>query len=96
MKLYVDDARPCPEGWRLARTVEEAIAILTAETAEEVSLDFVIGAYYENNFTPVARFIAQMPAARRPKKVYLHTSSGAGARELRQILEGYVPEIIRV
>ncbi len=94
MKLYVDDVRPAPAGWRLARTVEQAVHLLETESVEELSLDYVIGVYPENNFSPVARHVARMPADRRPKTVYLHTSSLQGARELQGILEGYVQEIV--
>lgn len=93
-KLYVDDCRPVPDGWALARTVQEAVAMLDAERFEEVSLDFMIADRYEDNFAPVARHIAAMPAEKRPRRVYLHTSSAEGARQLRQILAGSVQEVI--
>jgi hypothetical protein len=95
VRLYVDDVRPVPAGWRLARTIEQAIHILKSEPVEEVSLDYVIGVYEETNFAPVARFIAQLPRERRPRRVTIHTSSTHGARELMWILEGFVDEIRR-
>jgi hypothetical protein len=94
MKLYVDDIRPVPAGWALARTVAEAVAALDAGGVEEVSLDFMIGDRFQDNFAPVARHIAAMPAEKRPRRVTLHTSSAEGARLLRQILEGAV-EVVR-
>ena len=44
MKLYLDDIRPCPEGWTYVNTVEQAIACVQdclkrGETWEMVSLD---------------------------------------------------------
>lgn len=39
IKLFVDDLRPCPEGWTLARTITEAIRILATQYVTEVSLD---------------------------------------------------------
>lgn len=93
-RLYVDDSRPVPDGWALARTVQEAVAMLDAGGFEEVSLDFVIADRFEDNFAPVARHIAAMPAEKRPRRVYLHTSSSEGARQLKQILAGSVPEVI--
>jgi uncharacterized membrane protein len=95
VKLYVDDVRPVPDGWRLARTVEEALLLLQSEIFEEVSLDYMIGHTPARTFAPVAHFIAQLPPERRPKKVFLHTSSPLGARELERILSGYVKAIIR-
>lgn len=39
IKLFVDDIRKCPKGWTGARTVTEAIRILSTEDVTEVSLD---------------------------------------------------------
>ncbi|HRY30229.1 MAG TPA: cell division protein FtsJ [Elusimicrobiota bacterium] len=94
MKLFVDDWRSAPEGWETARSVPEAIERLRVGKVEEVSLDYVIGDDFENNFSPVARFIADMPESQRPKRVIIHTSSSEGARLLRRILEGRVERVL--
>ena len=68
MKLFVDDIRKCPEGWHLARTVTEAIRVLSTIEAEEVSLDHDIACYLVDGhqhtsgetFEPVARYLATM------------------------------------
>lgn len=40
MKLYLDDVRPCPPGWTLAKTAREAIELLEeGGDIVEVSLD---------------------------------------------------------
>lgn len=39
MNLWVDDIRPAPEGWTLAKTVTEAIRVLATQKVSEVSLD---------------------------------------------------------
>lgn len=44
MKLYVDDVRKCPDGWLVARTVEDAKLLLMRDDVEEVSLDHDMGA----------------------------------------------------
>lgn len=41
--LWLDDERPAPAGWRHARTVAEAIAILQAGPVELASLDHDLG-----------------------------------------------------
>lgn len=43
MNLYLDDIRPCPEGWTLARTVEEAKDIMMLLEVENASLDHDMG-----------------------------------------------------
>ena len=43
MKVYLDDIRPCPEGWVLARNYEEAIKLLRPGKVTEISLDHDLG-----------------------------------------------------
>lgn len=93
MKLYVDDIRTPPPGWSLARTVREAVEFLGQNKVDEVSLDYMIGESLEQNFSPVARFIAGLPEEKRPRVVYIHTASSHGAKELHGILEGFVGDI---
>lgn len=52
MKLYIDDLRPCPEGWTLARTVTEAIRILATQDVTEVSIDHDISHAIALNLSP--------------------------------------------
>lgn len=47
MKLYVDDVRDAPDGWVLARTVEEAKRLLATGEVISVSLDHDMGACKE-------------------------------------------------
>lgn len=95
MKLFVDDVRAAPPGWRLARTVAEATSLLDAEPFEEVSLDYYIGEGGGGTFYAVAQHIAAMPAGRRPRRVRLHTASDGGAARMAALLEGKVGEILR-
>jgi hypothetical protein len=96
MKLFVDDVRAAPAGWALARTVEEARNILERGGVEEVSLDYYIGNGEAETFLPLARFIAQMPSARRPRRVRLHTASDPGAARLARALAGAVSRVERI
>ena len=41
--LWLDDERPAPAGWRHARTVDEAIAIMQSGPVELASLDHDLG-----------------------------------------------------
>ncbi len=43
MKVFLDDKRPCPEGWTLVRWPEEAIALLLTGEVTEISLDHDLG-----------------------------------------------------
>lgn len=39
MKLFIDDMRTPPEGWTLARTINEAVKAIVQFELEEISLD---------------------------------------------------------
>ena len=43
MKIYLDDVRPAPEGWKLVYTPEEAIAYILRDVVDEISLDYDLG-----------------------------------------------------
>jgi hypothetical protein len=43
MRLYLDDRRPAPPGWTLARSADEAIAFLRQGDVTELSLDYDLG-----------------------------------------------------
>lgn len=42
--LYMDDVRACPDGWRCARTVEDAMLFLETGEVDACSLDHDMGA----------------------------------------------------
>ena len=43
MKVYLDDERPAPPGWRQVRWPKEAIELLKTGQVEELSLDHDLG-----------------------------------------------------
>lgn len=43
MRVYLDDVRPAPEGWTLARSYKEAIALLSQGNVTVISLDHDLG-----------------------------------------------------
>jgi hypothetical protein len=98
MKLFVDDYREIPDSfWHLAKTITEAVRILSGPVyAEVVSLDHDIiyregkHSFSEETFATVARYIAIMPKDRLPKIVYIHTANPKGARDIEEILKGIV------
>lgn len=44
MNLYMDDVRSCPDGWKVARTVEDAKLFLASGEVDDCSLDHDMGA----------------------------------------------------
>jgi hypothetical protein len=101
LKLFVDDYREPPEGFHLAKTITEAIRILSGPIeVSVVSLDHDIiyregkHSFSEETFATVARYIAIMPKERLPKIVYLHTANEHGAEDMEAILNGIVTTIV--
>jgi hypothetical protein len=43
MKVYLDDERPCPDGWILCRWPHEVIELLKTGQVEALSLDHDLG-----------------------------------------------------
>ena len=62
MKLFLDDVRPVPDGWVLAQTASEAIAILAAGGVTEVSLDHDLGPDEAGTGYDVASWIEEQAA----------------------------------
>jgi hypothetical protein len=82
MKLYVDDLRRCPDGWKLARTITDAISLLYRGFVDEISLDhdivFMRGTdlrMHKEAFMSVCMYLCDMPDAKRPAKIRIHTAN---------------------
>lgn len=94
IKLFVDDIRIPPKGWKLARTITEAIRLLATDQVEEVSLDHDIayvntdsGKVPEETFAAVAWFIKmrQLAGYALPG-IYFHTGNPIGGKAMAEIL----------
>lgn len=94
MKLYVDDLRRCPEGWKLSRTITDAISHLFNGRVREVSLDhdicYIRGTdirMHKENFMPVCYVLCLLPPERRPTKVRIHTANVDAGWKMVNLLE---------
>lgn len=77
VKIYMDDLRPCPKGFLLARTTTECIRLLTEHkgNVEILSLDHDM-TLQDNDGTWVVH--AMIDNELYADKVYLHTANGEG------------------
>lgn len=94
MKLYVDDLRRCPDGWKLARTITEAISHLYQGRVKEISLDhdiaFIRGTdirMHKESFMAVAYFMSIMAIELRPEKVRIHTANVDAGWKMHDMLK---------
>lgn len=89
LKLYLDDVRPCPEGWVLARDCSEAMDILLKHFGTfEVSLDHDLGEdehgkEKQNGCTLILWFSAMRIF---PGNVQLHTANPVGRQNMLRAL----------
>lgn len=80
LKLYLDDVRPCPDGWRLARSFDEAVGILTNHHGTfDVSLDHDLGNDDYDGTSLVKWFIS---AGRFPDDAQIHSANPVGRKNL--------------
>ncbi|HTG01277.1 MAG TPA: cyclic-phosphate processing receiver domain-containing protein [Nitrospirota bacterium] len=82
MKLYLDDERMPPAGWKLVRWPEEAIAILKTGAVSALSLDHDLGDDRHGTGYDVILWIEQAVALEGfiPPKITVH-SANASARQ---------------
>ncbi|MDO3412838.1 cell division protein FtsJ [Saccharibacillus sp. CPCC 101409] len=87
--LYMDDWRPCPEGFALARTGEECLAMLRECDVDILSLDHEMGPGELSGSEVAARIVLN---GTYPNEIYLHTSSEYGRRSMYETLYASKPE----
>ena len=78
MKLFLDDERPCPEGWTLARTFEEAVQLLNEGNVTAVSLDHDLGT--ERTGYDLASLLeeAAFCGLETPEELFCHSANPVG------------------
>lgn len=88
MKLYVDDERPCPEGWTVARTYDEALFCLILYNITDLSLDHDLG--WGRTGYDLLRELSEMYAYGRafiPEHIYCHSANPVGRKHIEQLIE---------
>lgn len=90
INLYVDDLRDCPEGFVLARNVEEAIYYLENYKVHILSLDHDLGEDKGGNLLPTGYDLVKIICEKgyHANKIYLHTDNGVGRENMFHTLKG--------
>jgi len=83
VKLWVDDRRMAPVGWRWARTAAQAQAIIERNNVVSISLDYNLG----GNMTgaSVAQFM--LYKNKHPSTLATHSSNPAGRKEIENVFD---------
>lgn len=77
MRVYLDDERQAPPGWRQVRWPQEAITLLKSDTVREISLDHDLGDDARGTGYDVLLWIEQAVATSDydPPVIQVHTAN---------------------
>lgn len=89
MKLWLDDLRPPPEGWRSVKTVEEAITLLEDGEVSEASLDHDLGDGEQEGYR-LCLWMAEH-GVWPSRALSVHSSNPPGAERMCGVIERYGP-----
>jgi len=89
INLYVDDLRDCPEGFIIARNVEEAIHFIENYHIVILSLDHDLGEDRDGNLLPTGYDLVKYICEKglRADKIYIHTDNGVGRENMFHTLK---------
>lgn len=87
--LYLDDYRPCPKGFALARDGGECLTMLRECEVDILSLDHELG-WGQMDGTDVVK--AMIHEGLYAREIYLHTSSMSGKKSMYELLYQAKPE----
>lgn len=84
MKVYLDDQRPAPVDWVIARTADEAIRLLRSGKVIAMSLDYDLGDPHFGTGLDVLEWLEEAVSSRRIRLPQLtaHSGSMLGRRRL--------------
>ncbi|GAA3700224.1 cyclic-phosphate processing receiver domain-containing protein [Gordonia hankookensis] len=88
MKLWVDDLRPAPVGWRWCTTSAAAIDALSgSEPVDELSLDHDLGG--DDTTRPIVLWMCEHGVW--PEEVRVHSANPVGVEWLEGMIARYKP-----
>ncbi|NBI27849.1 cyclic-phosphate processing receiver domain-containing protein [Chengkuizengella marina] len=89
INVYLDDLRPCPKGFVLAKNIEECIVLLQESNVNILSLDFDLGWNEPTGYDLTKMMVEKKCYA---KEIYLHTSDSNGRMKMYQLLYQHKPD----
>ncbi|CAM3884483.1 cyclic-phosphate processing receiver domain-containing protein [Cohnella lubricantis] len=93
LNVFLDDRRPNPPGYKLARTAEEAIRYLRARQVNTLSLDYDLSTHPVTGLD-VVRFMVDRSIY--PKRIIIHSANPFGRRRMLRMLLPSKPESVAV
>jgi hypothetical protein len=93
INVYLDDLRPCPAGFVLARTAEECILLMENYPVAILSLDHDLGWDSMNGSDLALELVARGLYA---DEIFLHSSSMAGRANMYSIFQQKMPDHVKL
>ncbi len=89
-KLFLDDIRPCPQGYILVRNYKDCITLLENGIFELLSLDYSLGGYHTGYDV-----LTWLNAHREhlPQKFRIHSTHPYGEQLMRDYIENHFPQV---
>lgn len=93
MNVYLDDKRPCPSGFHLARTAKECITLIKSNKIATLSLDYNLGYGNPTGYEVVKYMIANHLY---PRKIIIHSASAFGRKRMFKLLQKHKPQHVSI
>ncbi|MCZ8515330.1 cell division protein FtsJ [Paenibacillus filicis] len=93
INVYLDDMRPCPKGFILARTVESCIELISSKKLDTLSLDHDLGFGKPSGYEVVKFMIANKIYA---KKIIIHSANPFGRLRMFNLLVKNKPKEVEL
>jgi hypothetical protein len=93
INVFLDDERPCPKNFRLARSVKECIRLLKTKKVKILSLDYDLGFGQPNGMELVQYMVAHNLYAR---KIIIHSANPFGRFRMYSLLNKNKPKEVSI
>lgn len=90
VKLYLDDVRPCPEGWTLVQWPEEAVPYLEQEIVSDLSLDHDLGDDLRGTGYTLITWLEEAVLTRglkAPDRIVIHSANPVGRSRMESAIK---------
>ena len=97
INLYLDDLRPCPERFILAKNALECRLLLLSNDVNILSLDHDLSET-ETGYD-LCKWLVEAGQYNQniyPKQIFLHTANGVGRDNMFKLLERYKPDWVKL
>ena len=95
MKIWVDDLRPVPSGYELAKSVNQAISLIKKaekdnELIEILDLDHDLGDYYSDGGDAI-KLLDWLAERETFYPIRIHTANPVGRANMERMIKRYWP-----